>query len=90
MKKIIKDYNTISKEQMEIIVRIFPDGFDEDDLKKVKLADGSEVLCLELQHEDTCYLFKISDKLLDKLIDYSDGDSWDDMTELFDGIDFDI
>ncbi|MCB0760936.1 MAG: DNA primase [Flavobacteriales bacterium] len=86
MKKIIKDYSTVSKEQMDLILDRFPDGFDEDDLIRLKLQNGDEVTCLELKTEDAIYLFKISERFLDKIIDYSGDDTWVDVDDVMDDI----
>lgn len=40
MKRIIKDFKTVTKEQMDLILDHFPDGFDVEDLKGAARPEG--------------------------------------------------
>jgi hypothetical protein len=74
MKRIIKDYQTITKEQLQLLEKQYPDGFDDDNIISFTTAKGDYIRALEVKTEDTIYLIKISDKMLAKIDDFTDDD----------------
>lgn len=79
MKRIIKDYKTITSAQLALITAEYPDGFEIADLVSFKKPDGTEFKGLEIVSEDTLYLFKIDTKML-QAIDEQTGDDYDLVT----------
>ena len=59
MKRIIKDYKSISPEHAELIAEHYPNGFENDNLVSFTTPKGEFIKALEIRTEDTIYLFKI-------------------------------
>lgn len=59
MKRIIKDYKSISPEHEELIAAHFPNGFENEHLVSFTTPKGEFIKALEIRTEDTIYLFKI-------------------------------
>lgn len=59
MKRVIKDYNSITQEHIDLINKHYPDGFENDDLISFVTPKGQFIKALEVRTEDTIYLFKI-------------------------------
>ncbi|MFZ6050977.1 DNA primase [Halocola ammonii] len=74
MKRIIKDYQTITKEQLQLLEKQYPEGFDEDNIISFTTPKGDYIRALEVKTDDTIYLIKISDKMLAKIDDFTDDD----------------
>lgn len=58
MKRIIKDYGTMSEELRELVHRTFPDGINRDDLSTFPTPAGKRISGVEVQTEDTIYIIK--------------------------------
>ncbi len=74
MKRVIKDYKSISGQHLDMIAQEFPEGFTLDDLITFKKPDGDTFKGLEIKTEDTIYLFKIDTRMLDLIDDHTDDD----------------
>jgi len=74
MNRIIKDYTTITKEQLQLISDAYPDGIDSEMLISFVNAKGEYVKALEVRTDDTIFLFKISAGMLAKIDDHTDDD----------------
>jgi DNA-directed RNA polymerase subunit delta len=59
LKRIIKDYKTITQEHIDLINAHFPNGFENDNLISFVTPKGEFIKALEIRTEDTIYLFKI-------------------------------
>jgi DNA-directed RNA polymerase subunit delta len=59
MKRIIKDYKSISQEHADLIAQHFPNGFENENLISFTTPKGEFIKALEIKTEDTIYLFKI-------------------------------
>jgi DNA-directed RNA polymerase subunit delta len=59
LKRVIKDYNTLSKEHIDLINEHFPNGFENENLVSFVTPKGQFIKALEVRTEDTIYLFKI-------------------------------
>ena len=59
LKRIIKDYKTISQEHIDLINAHYPNGFENDNLISFTTPKGEFIKALEIRTEDTIYLFKI-------------------------------
>ncbi|MFM1931952.1 MAG: hypothetical protein RL226_1255 [Bacteroidota bacterium] len=74
MKRVIKDYKSITPEQLALIAKEFPEGFAVEDLVTFKKPDGESFKGLEIKTEDTLYLFKIDTRMLEVIDEYTDDD----------------
>ena len=59
MKRVIKDYNSITPEQAALIEEAYPNGFENEHLVSFTTPKGEYIKALEIRTEDTIYLFKI-------------------------------
>jgi DNA-directed RNA polymerase subunit delta len=59
MKRVIKDYNSITDEHAALIEAAYPNGFENDNLVSFTTPKGAFIKALEIRTEDTIYLFKI-------------------------------
>lgn len=59
MKRVIKDYNTLSQEHIDLITEKYPNGFENEDLVSFVTPKGAFIKALEIRTDDTIYLFKI-------------------------------
>jgi DNA-directed RNA polymerase subunit delta len=76
MKRVIKDYNSITQEHIDLINEHYPNGFENENLVSFVTPKGQFIKALEVRTEDTIYLFKIEKnmKVADD-DDDQDGDS---------------
>jgi DNA-directed RNA polymerase subunit delta len=59
MKRVIKDYNSITQEHIDLINEHYPNGFENENLVSFVTPKGQFIKALEVRTEDTIYLFKI-------------------------------
>ena len=59
LKRIIKDYKTISQEHIDLINRHFPNGFENEHLISFTTPKGEFIKALEIRTDDAIYLFKV-------------------------------
>ncbi len=59
MKRVIKDYNSITDEHAALIEAAYPNGFENEHLVSFTTPKGEFIKALEIRTEDTIYLFKI-------------------------------
>lgn len=59
MKRVIKDYNSITQEHIDLINKHYPNGFENENLVSFVTPKGQFIKALEVRTEDTIYLFKI-------------------------------
>jgi hypothetical protein len=59
IKRVIKDYNTLSQEHIDLINEHFPNGFENENLVSFVTPKGQFIKALEVRTDDTIYLFKI-------------------------------
>lgn len=59
MKRVIKDYNTLTKEHIDLINEHYPNGFENENLVSFVTPKGQFIKALEVRTDDTIYLFKI-------------------------------
>lgn len=74
MKRVIKDYKSISQQHLDLIAQEYPEGFTLDDLITFRKPDGDSFRGLEIKTEDTIYLFKIDTRMLEVIDDHTDDD----------------
>jgi hypothetical protein len=59
MKRVIKDYNSITDEHAALIEAAYPNGFENEHLVSFTTPKCAFIKALEIRTEDTIYLFKI-------------------------------
>ena len=59
IKRVIKDYNTLTKEHIDLINEHYPNGFENENLVSFVTPKGQFIKALEVRTDDTIYLFKI-------------------------------
>jgi hypothetical protein len=59
LKRVIKDYNTLTKEHIDLINEHYPNGFENENLVSFVTPKGQFIKALEVRTDDTIYLFKI-------------------------------
>lgn len=74
MKRIFKDYQSITKEQLQLIAREYPEGFSMADLKEFNIPNKETFKGLEIKTEEVIYLFKINTKMLEAIDEFTDDD----------------
>ena len=67
MKRIIVDYKKLTSEILNLLVEKFPDGYGIRDIIRFTNHKGQYVEAVEVKTEDTIYLVKISDELVDSM-----------------------
>ena len=77
MKRIIVDYKKLTPEILNLLVEKFPDGYGIRDIIKFTNPKGQYVEAVEVRTDDTIYLVKISDELVDTMDRYEDDEDED-------------
>lgn len=95
MNRIIVDYKKLTPEILNLLVEKFPDGYGIRDVIKFTNPKGQYVEAVEVRTDDTIYLVKISDELVDSMDRYEDEDEddviiSDDLDIKIDNSDLDI
>jgi hypothetical protein len=63
MKRIIIDYKKLTPEILSLLVKKYPDGYDDKDVLVFKNSKKETVEAVEVKTEETIYLVKISTRL---------------------------
>ena len=63
MKRVIIDYHNLTPEMFRTIKEMYPDGYDDEDMVEFRNAKNEIIKAIEITHDDTDYLVKISKKL---------------------------
>ena len=74
MKRIIVDYKKLTPEILNLLVEKFPDGYGIRDVIKFTNPKGQYVEAVEVSTEDSMYLVKISDELVDSMENHEEDD----------------
>lgn len=67
MQRYIKSFATLTDRHIALIKEQYPSGFDKNDLVVMKTGDGKSFEVLEVLGDDSIYLVKVSNDLLDKV-----------------------
>ena len=67
MKRIIVDYKKLTPEILRLLVEKFPDGYGIRDIVHFTNHKKKNVDAVEVKTNDTIYLVKISEKLMDDM-----------------------
>jgi hypothetical protein len=74
MKRVIKDFKTITPEVMALINDQYPYGYEDSQLVTFVNAKGEFVKALEVRTDEVVYLIKLDRKLDEHINDYMDSD----------------
>lgn len=75
MKRVIVDYNKITKEILNLLVTTYPEGYNTMDVISFRDKNMNLIDAIQVQNHDTIYLVKISNKLTNTMEDYEITDS---------------
>ena len=67
MKKVIVDYKKLTPEILNLLVEKFPDGYGIRDVVKFTNHKGQYIEAVEVSTNDTMYLVKISNELVESM-----------------------
>ena len=67
MKRIIKEFNSLSDRHFHMIKRQYPKGFGDNDLKALKTSDGNYFDALEVRTKEAIYLVKVTHDMLEQI-----------------------
>lgn len=74
MKRVIKNYTNIEPTHIALIAAAFPEGFSDEDLQLLSMPDGRYLRALEVRTDETIYLFRIDEEMLEVLEEATDDD----------------
>jgi len=72
LRRVIVDYKKLTPEILNLLVEKFPDGYGIRDVVKFTNHKGQYVEAVEVSTDDTMYLVKISNELVDSMDGYED------------------
>jgi len=75
--RIIVDYKKLTPEILNLLVEKFPDGYGIRDVIKFTNPKGQYVEAVEVRTDNTIYLVKISDELVDSMDKYEEEEEED-------------
>lgn len=78
MKRIIVDYNKLNTEILDLLVKKFPDGYDDNDIISFRNSKGEQIESVEIRTNDTIYLVKIGKKLIKAIQEQKIDDNFND------------
>jgi len=79
LKRIIVDYKKLTPEILNLLVEKFPDGYGIRDIVHFTNHKGKYVDAVEVKTEDTVFLVKISDELVDSMESFDENPSDEDL-----------
>lgn len=78
MKRIIVDYNKLNTKILDLLVKKFPDGYDDNDIISFRNSNGEQIESVEIRTNDTIYLVKIGKKLIKAIQEQKEDDNFND------------
>lgn len=88
MNRIIVDYKKLTPEILNLLVQKFPDGYGIKDIVRFTNHKGQYIEAVEVCTDDTKYLVKISDQLVDSMVNFEEDEN--DDVDIERDIEFDI
>lgn len=80
MNRIIVDHKKLTSEILNLLVEKFPDGYGVRDIIKFTNHKGQYIEAVEVRTDDTIYLVKISDQLVDSMDNFDDDSDDEDIS----------
>lgn len=90
MKRIIKDFKSITDDVVALINDQYPYGYEESELVTFVNAKGEFVKALEVKTDEVTYLIKLDRKLDEHINEYLDSDDDDSSYSSEDSVDTEI
>lgn len=78
MKRTIVDYQKLNDDILSLLVEKFPDGYDSEDIIVFRNANNEIIEAVEVRTDDTVYLVKVSQRLIDSMENYQEDDDLED------------
>ena len=75
LNRIIVDYHKLTPEILNMLVEKYPDGYGLRDIIKFTNHKGQYIEAVEVRTDETIYLVKISDELVDSMENHEEEDS---------------
>lgn len=72
MKRIITSFEKLDDKQIELFKTQYPDGYNSRDIISFKNLKGIEIKTIQISSNDTIYLVKLNEKLINRI--YNDDD----------------
>lgn len=79
MKRTIKSFSSLTDVEKKLIRQKYPYGFGPQDIQSLKTANSIKLEVLEVPTEDTLYLIKVNQDLLNEFYEPNDFDAGDDL-----------
>lgn len=76
MKRVIKDFKSISQDVMALINDQYPHGYEDNELVTFVNAKGEFVKALEVRTDEVVYLIKLDRKLDEHINEYLESDDF--------------
>lgn len=80
LKRVIVDFKKLTPEILGLLVKKYPDGYDDDNVVRFKNQHNETIEAVEIITADTKYLVKVSTKLEVTMENY-DVDDYDDFED---------
>ena len=71
MKRIIIDYQKITKEIFDLLLKKYPNGYTNMDILSFRDKNKNLIEAVQVESEDAIYLVKVSKRLVDSMEDYN-------------------
>lgn len=78
MKRVIVDYKKLTQKILKLLVKKFPDGYGIRDIVKFTDHKGHYIEAVEVSTHDTIYMVKISDELVDSMVNHDEDYNFDE------------
>ena len=80
MNRVIVDFKKLTDEILNMLVKKYPDGYNDSDIITFRNASGELIEAVEVRTDDTDYLVKVSVKLVESMENFLDDDESEDET----------
>lgn len=88
MRRVIKDFKSLTDDHMRLIKDQYPNGFSDRDIVEFKTADGGHFEALEVHGEDVLYLVKVNHQLLERIDEFDEEN--DDVIDFDEDVDVEL
>lgn len=82
MKRVIVNYNKLTKDILDLLVEKYPEGYDDSDIVSFRNAKDELIEAVEVKTDDTIYLVKVSEQLEHRMDTFLEDDSTSEIEEV--------
>lgn len=75
MKRVIVDYEKLTTDILDLLVKKYPDGYFYEDIISFQNAKGETIKAVEVKTQSTIYLVRISAQLDKTMEDYQEDET---------------